>query len=313
MTQSLRLVFAGTPAFAVPTLQALLASEHDVVAVYTRPERPAGRGRKVTISPVGALAVQAGLPIVQPAHFKDTTTVSALAAWQPDLMIVVAYGLILPAAVLNIPRLGCVNVHASLLPRWRGAAPIQRAIADGDRETGISVMQMDAGLDTGPVFLTRSLPIEVTDNAQTLSDRLAIRGADALLAALPGIADGSLAATPQPTYGKTYARRLQKSEAWINWRQAAACINRQIRAFNPWPVAQTRWQNQTLRIWQAQLYPPATTYTPAGTVFQADPTGIVVATGAGSICITRLQLPGRQVVAAADFVNAHAIAGAQLS
>lgn len=312
MTQPLRLVFAGTPVFAVPSLQALLTSEHEVVAVYTQPDRPAGRGRKATTSPVKTLALQAGLPIIQPPHFKDTTMVRALAAWQPDLMIVVAYGLLLPTAVLNIPRLGCINVHASLLPRWRGAAPIQRAIADGDSNTGVSIMQMDAGLDTGPVFLTRSVPIDTTDNARTLSDKLAAKGADALLNALPDIADKRLVARPQDG-GATYARRLKKSEAWIDWHQSAVHIICQIRAFNPWPVAQARWQDRTIRIWQAKPGPPVTRQTPAGIVFQADAAGIVVATGTGSICITQLQLPGRKAVAAADFINAYDIVGIKLS
>ncbi|MEL6711264.1 MAG: methionyl-tRNA formyltransferase [Pseudomonadota bacterium] len=312
MTQPLRIVFAGTPDFAVPSLQALLDSEHQVVAVYTQPDRPAGRGRKLAASPVKTLALQAGLPVIQPTHFKDATTVSALAAWQPDLMIVVAYGLLLPAAVLSIPALGCINVHASLLPRWRGAAPIQRAIAGGDRETGISIMQMDVGLDTGPVFLTRSVPIEVTDNAQTLSDKLAAQGAAALLDTLPGITDGSLIAEPQAT-GATYAHRLKKTEARVDWHQPAVRIACQIRAFNPWPVAQTRWQDQVLRIWQAQPSPSADTSAPAGTVLQADAAGILVATDDGSIRITQLQLPGKKAVSAADFVNAHDIVGAQLS
>ncbi len=314
MTQPLRLVFAGTPVFAVPALQALLDSEHDVVAVYTQPDRPAGRGRKATASPVKALAMQAGLPVMQPVSFKEPAAVSNLATWQADLMIVVAYGLLLPPAVLETPRLGCVNVHASLLPRWRGAAPVQRALAAGDDTTGVCIMQMDAGLDTGPVLLARTLPIAATDNAQTLSDKLAAEGAAALLAALPGIATGQLVAAPQPATGKTYARRLQKSEAWIDWQQPADHILCQIRAFNPWPVAQTRWQNQALRIWQAQSGSPAAGSAPAaGMVLQADAAGIVVATGAGTIRITQLQLPGKKVVSAADFVNAYDIVRATLS
>jgi methionyl-tRNA formyltransferase len=216
--------------------------------------------------------------------------------------------------VLETPRLGCVNVHASLLPRWRGAAPVQRAIAAGDDATGVCIMQMDAGLDTGPILLTRTLPIAATDNAQTLSDKLAAQGAEALLAALPGLATGQLAAVPQPATGKTYARRLHKSEAWIDWQQPADHILCQIRAFNPWPVAQTRWQQQTLRIWQAQPSPPAVGSVPAaGTVLQADAAGIVVATGAGTIRITQLQLPGKKAVSAADFVNAYDIVRATLS
>lgn len=310
MTQPLRIVFAGTPVFAVPALQALLASKHQVVAVYTQPDRPAGRGRRPTASPIKAAAMQAGLPVSQPAHFKDAATLRALAAWQPDLMVVVAYGLLLPASVLVTPRLGCLNVHASLLPRWRGAAPIQRAIAAGDDNTGISIMQMDAGLDTGPVCLTRSVPIERTDNAQTLSDKLAAQGAAALLDALPGIVDGRLAAKPQAS-GATYAHRLKKSAAWIDWHQPAARILCQIRAFNPWPVAQTRWQKQTLRIWQAQPGISIAESTPAGTVLQADAAGILVATGTDSVCITQLQQSGRKVVCAADFINAHDIVGAE--
>ena len=314
MIQPLRIVFAGTPEFAVPTLQALLTTDHRVVAVYTQPDRPAGRGRKLTASPVKIAALQAGLPVVQPAHFKDPTTINDLAAWQPDILIVVAYGLLLPVSVLNIPRCGCLNIHASLLPRWRGAAPIQRAMLAGDQQTGVAIMQMQRGLDTGPVYLTQSVPIQATDSAQTLHDRLAAQGATTLLEALPGIITGQLTAQPQPTVGITYAHRLEKTEAWVDWQQPAVQIARQVQAFNPWPVAQTLLHTQRLRLWQAQAVATAHTATAAtpGSVLRAEAQGIEVATGAGVLRITRLQLPGKRAMSAQDFVNAHPIQGIQL-
>jgi len=295
----------------VPALEALVASRHRVLAVYTQPDRPAGRGQKLTTSAVKQCALRHGLPIEQPVTLRDPAAVERLAGWQADVMVVVAYGLILPPPVLAIPPLGCLNIHASLLPRWRGAAPIQRALLEGDARTGVTIMRMNAGLDTGPVLLDQSTAIRVTDTAAALHDRLAVMGADALLRALDGLIDGSLAEQPQPEAGVTYAAKLRKDEAQLDWSQPAVRLDRQVRAFNPWPVAETRWEKQQLRIWEAAAIDSATAATP-GTVVAADADGIRVATGMGLLNLTRVQLAGRKPVRAAEFLNAHHIEGAQL-
>jgi len=304
-----RIIFAGTPDFAVPALAALLGSGWPIVAVYTQPDRPAGRGRKLQPSPVKRTALSAGIPVEQPATLKDEAVRAGLRGLDADLMIVAAYGLLLPKAVLALPRLGCVNIHASLLPRWRGAAPIQRAIAAGDSRTGISIMAMAAGLDTGPVYLTRAIDIAPRETGGSLHDRLAELGAEALLEALPGIADGSLEPVPQDDARATYASKLSKAEARIDWGRSAAEIDRLIRAFDPWPVAETGLGEQTLRIWAAEpLAGPAGA--PPGQVLAAGKAGIDVTTGDGLLRITRLQPPGKRPMAAADFVNARDLHGA---
>jgi methionyl-tRNA formyltransferase len=308
----LSIVFAGTPEFSVPALEALVASRHQVVAVYTQPDRPAGRGQQLTMSAVKQCALRHGLPVEQPKTLRDPATVERLASWRPDVMVVVAYGLILPADVLQIPRLGCLNIHASLLPRWRGAAPIHRALQAGDTQTGVTIMQMDVGLDTGPMLLERVTSIDPTDTGSTLHDRLAQLGAEALIAALDGVLDGSLSPRPQPETGATYASKLRKEEALIDWSKSTAEIDRQIRAFNPWPVAETRWNGQQLRIWQASPLQIQRTADP-GTVIGADAGGIHVATGDGAIALTRIQLAGRRAVTAAEFRNAHRIDGTMLT
>jgi methionyl-tRNA formyltransferase len=306
------IVFAGTPEFSVPALKALVASRHQVAAVYTQPDRPAGRGQQLTMSAVKQCALTHSLPIEQPKTLRDPAAVERLAGWRPDVMVVVAYGLILPADVLQIPRLGCLNIHASLLPRWRGAAPIHRALQAGDTQTGVTIMQMDVGLDTGPMLLERVTPIDRTDTGSTLHDRLAQLGAEALIAALDGILDGSLSPRPQPETGATYANKLRKEEALIDWSKSTAEIDRQIRAFNPWPVAETRWNGQQLRIWQTGPSQVQRRASP-GTVIDADASGIHVATGDGAIALTRIQLAGRRTVTAAEFTNAHRIDGAVLT
>src|SRR5689334_11836317 len=243
---SLRIAFAGTPHFALPALRALLASQHRVVGVLTQPDRPAGRGRELRASPVKLLAQEAQLPIGQPATLKTPEGRAILHEWSPDLLVVVAYGLILPQAVLDRPRLGCLNIHGSLLPRWRGAAPIQRAILAGDAETGVCIMQMEAGLDTGPVLIERRHPIGMHDTAGDLHDALAELGAAALLEAVEALVAGTVVMRPQPAEGVTYAAKLEKSEAAIDWTRDAAQIDRQVRAFNPWPVAETAYAGETL-------------------------------------------------------------------
>ncbi|NEV61010.1 methionyl-tRNA formyltransferase [Thiorhodococcus minor] len=311
--KDLRVIFAGTPDFSVPPLSALLEAGVDVVAVYTQPDRPAGRGRKVQMSPVKQVALEHGIAVHQPQSLKrDPAAIDTLSALGADLMIVVAYGLLLPSAVLEAPRLGCVNIHASLLPRWRGAAPIQRAILAGDRETGVCIMRMEEGLDTGPVYHRLQTAIAPRETGGTLHDRLSELGARALMEALPGIADGSLAAEPQDDTQATYAHKLTKDEAVVDWTQPAETIERQARAFAPWPVAHTQIDGLTLRIWDAEAKPSPAPSAPPGSVVQADRAGILVATGSGVLRITRLQPAGKKPMSAGDYLNARDLGGVRL-
>ena len=311
MTDRLRIVFAGTPDFAVPALDALHAAGHEIAAVYTQPDRPAGRGRSLNESPVKRRAVELGLPLEQPATLRTPEAAADLAAYRPELMVVVAYGLILPPAILGVPRLGCWNIHASLLPRWRGAAPIQRAILAGDTTTGITIMQMDAGLDTGPMLLVRPLSIGARANGGQLHDRLAALGAESIVAAVEQFLSGQIAAVRQPDEGATYATKIRKQEAVIDWRQSSVQIDRQVRAFNPWPVAETRWQGQQLRIWEAESVAADGDGEP-GRVLEAAGGRLLVAAGEGALQLHRVQLAGRRAMTAAEFLNAHSLAGARL-
>ena len=300
----LRLVFAGTPEFAVPCLEACRASGAEVVAVYTQPDRPAGRGRKLTPSPVKQAALAAGLAVEQPESLKSAEAQQALAAYRPDLLVVVAYGLILPRKVLAIPRLACWNVHASLLPRWRGAAPIQRAILAGDRESGVDLMQMEAGLDTGPVLLQRRSPIAREDTGGSLHDRLSQLGAEVLADGLRRLLAGEiLTATPQPAEGVTYAHKLDKAEARLDFGQSAIELERQVRAFDPWPVAEGEIAGESLRIWAAQAVELDHHATP-GSVLAAGRDGIDLACGQGALRVTALQRAGGKRIGAVDYLNA---------
>jgi len=302
----MRIIFAGTPEFAAETLQALLMTEHQICAVYTQPDRPSGRGRKLTASPVKQLAIQHNIQLEQPLNFKSDDTKRVLANYQADLMIVVAYGLLLPQIVLDTPRLGCINIHASLLPRWRGAAPIQRAILAGDLETGVCIMQMEAGLDTGPVLARASCPIHLDDTAQILHDRLALLGDEILLTTLVNIEKLQQNAQVQDDNLSCYAEKLHKKQATIDWQQSAIEIVRQIHAFNPWPVAQTLWQDQMLRIWLASVIDQTSTTKP-GVVIAANQEGIDITTGQGILRITQVQIPGKRAMSVADFLNANTI------
>ena len=310
--RSLSVVFAGTPEFSVPALEALVASRHRVVAVYTQPDRPAGRGQQLTMSAVKQAAMRHGLTVEQPATLREASAVEHLRSYRPDVMIVVAYGLILPASVLSVPAMGCINIHASLLPRWRGAAPIHRALLAGDSQTGVTIMQMDAGLDTGPMLLEKTTAIARIDTTGSLHDRLAQMGAEAVIEALDGLMAGSLSPRPQPAEGATYAAKIRKEEALIDWSKPALELEHQVRAFNPWPVAQTSLHRQQLRIWEALATADRSDATP-GTVTQADSNGIRVATGEGTLVLSRVQLAGRKAVSAAEFLNGQRVEGVVLA
>jgi len=305
-----RVLYAGTPEFAVPPLQALLAAGWPIAGVYTQPDRPAGRGRHLTASPVKACAQAAGLPVYQPADLKDAQSQVALAALQPDLFIVAAYGLLLPEPVLAAARLACINIHASLLPRWRGAAPIQRAILAGDTHTGISIMRMVRKLDAGPVYLRRSIDIESTDTAGILQQRLAGLGASALLEALPEIVAGRLAAVEQDATAVTYAPKLDKAEAVLDWSKPAVQLARQVRAFNPWPVAETRLGDARVRIWEARAVTEGgdAAIGPVGTVSTAGQR-LQVATGEGALELLQLQWPGKRIMTAAEVLSGRPLDG----
>jgi methionyl-tRNA formyltransferase len=305
---SLRVVYAGTPDFAVPALEALVRAGHDVRAVYTQPDRPAGRGRALMPSPVKARALALGLPVEQPLHFKEPSTEATLCAYAPEVMVVAAYGLILPPAILAIPRLGGLNIHASILPRWRGAAPIQRALRAGDPTTGVAIMQMAAGLDTGPVFTTAVHAI--ADNATTasLTEALAELGARTLVDVLPAIAAGQLSAVPQPEVGVMYAQKVSKAEALIDWSRPAVEIERAVRAYQPWPVAESRWRDAQIRIHSAAIAPGSGGA--PGTIMNVTSEGIDVATGAGWLTLRAVQMAGRAVVTAAQFAQGEARHGA---
>lgn len=303
MSDGLKIIFAGTPDFAVPSLKTLIDSRHDVVAVYTQPDRPAGRGRKLTASPVKRCAQQAGLTVEQPESLKDHAAQQQLARYRADLMVVVAYGQLLPPVVLETPRLGCINVHASLLPRWRGAAPIQRAIIAGDRETGVTIMQMAEGLDTGDMLAKVATPIDINETAAELHDRLAQLGNTALLEVIAQLEAGTTQPQAQDDVLSCYAAKLRKDEAPINWSASAVQCQRQISAFNPFPVATAQLGEETLRIWRSRLLDEHSAEALPGQILGADKYGIKVQTGSGTILILELQAPGKKRMSAADFIN----------
>jgi len=296
----MRIIFAGTPEFSVPALEALLTAGFDVVAVYTQPDRQAGRGRKTRPGPIKQCALKHGLVIEQPATLKDAAT--KMKAYSADVMVVVAYGLLLPPEILQIPLYGCLNIHASLLPRWRGAAPIHRAIEAGDKETGITIMQMDSGLDTGDILAQYPVNIEQTDTGQQLHDRLAGAGATAITDVLSDLAYYQKNATSQQDELSSYARKISKEEGIIDWSEECGVIERRIRAFDPWPGTQTWYRGIKLRISQAQCCDESLPAA-AGTILSADRSGIRIACGRGVLLINRLQRPGGKALCAADFLN----------
>ncbi len=292
--QQLRIIYAGTPEFAVPSLQALIESTHKVVAVYTQPDRPAGRGQKLKQSPIKQLALNHGITVYQPESFKAPSCKDQLATLGADVMVVAAYGLLLPVDVLNIPRLGCVNIHASLLPRWRGAAPIQRAIAAGDTETGITLMQMAKGLDTGDMLYKSTVPIATDTTAQEIHDQLARAGAEGLLATLSELCTGVIHPEKQNDEFSCYAPKINKREAEIDWNQSAFVIHKKICAFNPFPIAFTRLGDKHLRIWRSRIINETKNLANPGKVMRAGDGEIHVACGQGLLGLMKLQLPGKK-------------------
>ena len=295
----MRLIFAGTPEFAALALQAIVAAGHEVALVLTQPDRPAGRGMALQASPVKQLALEKGIEVFQPPGLKDAAAQARIAAAGAEVMVVAAYGLILPQAVLDLPRFGCLNIHASLLPRWRGAAPIQRALLAGDAETGVCIMQMEAGLDTGPVLLREACAILPDDTAATLHDRLAALGARLAVAALARL---PLRATPQALVGVTYAQKIGKAEAQIDWSRSAAELDRHIRAFNPFPGAQAQFGGQPVKLWRAM---PVTGHGEKGQILQVDRGGLIVACGSGALALSELQKSGGKRLVVRDFLAGH--------
>jgi len=308
--KKLRIIYAGTPDFAVPALQALIKSEHQVIAVYTQPDRPAGRGRKLQFGAVKQVAVDADIRVEQPLSLKDESAQAVLSAFNADVMIVAAYGLILPQVVLDAPKYGCLNIHGSLLPRWRGAAPIHRAIQAGDVETGVTIMQMAAGLDTGDMLLKVPCQITKKDTGQTIHDRLANDGAMALLKVLNNIEQ--LKPEVQDESLTSYAHKLEKAEAEIDWSQSAQKIDQTIRAFNPWPVAFTHFNGKPLRLFMSKLETNKQSKEPAGTVIDESPEGISIVTGDGILSFSRLQLPGKKAMDVRDFLNGRSLLDCKL-
>ena len=319
MSNLLRIIYAGTPDFSVAALQALIMSPHDVIAVYTQPDRPAGRGRGFKASPVKEKALEYGIPVYQPETLKDKQAQEQLKALDADLMVVTAYGLLLPAEVLDAPRLGCINIHASLLPRWRGAAPIQRAILAGDKKTGITIMQMDEGLDTGDMLAVGEYEIATDETGSSLHDQLMVLGAETLMAVLPAIAEQRTKPIKQDDAEACYASKLNKAEAKIDWSQSAEKIQRAIRAYNSWPVAYCSYEKNnkpsTLRLWQAEVIKMgvADDGLLPGSVIAESAAGVDVKTGEGVLRITHLQVEGKRQMPVADFLNANSLLGQTLS
>ncbi len=301
-SRALRIVFAGTPEFGLPCLDALWRSTHQLVAVYTQPDRPTGRGQLTQFSPVKQWGLDHHLPVYQPVNFKSHEAIEKLACLKPDVIVVIAYGLLLPSAVLNLAPLGCINVHASLLPRWRGASPIQQAILHGDKTSGVSIMNMDVGLDTGPVFTCASVDIAQDETAGSLHDKLTVLAVAPLLATLDNLLKGQSQPIPQEDQQSTYAPKINKEDAHIDWKLSAHTIDRQIRAYTPWPIARTYGHGELIRIHKAHVL-PGDVHAAPGRILSIDKEGMVVATAQDRLCVERLQFAGGKVMSVADWVN----------
>lgn len=299
---SLNIVFAGTPEFGLPCLDALRTSEHHIKAVYSQPDRPAGRGRKLQASAVKQWALAHDIAVYQPLNFKTAEAIAELEALKPDVLVVIAYGLILPRAVLDVPRLGCINVHASLLPRWRGASPIQSAILHGDDETGVTIMNMDVGMDTGDMLEKAYCQISATDTASCVHDRLAHCSAQPLLTVLAQLSRNETLPQKQDNEAVTYASKINKEDALIQWQQSAVRINQMIRAFNPWPIAYIPLADEILRIHQAQVIEQQSRAQP-GTILSMDKKGLLIATGEQCLLVEKIQFPGAKAITVADYIN----------
>lgn len=301
----LKIIFAGTPAFGLPALQAISASRHQVIGVYTQPDKPAGRGLELKYSPIKEWGLMKHIPIFQPEHFKEEANIRELSALKPDLMIVIAYGLILPQAVLDIPPLGCVNVHASLLPSYRGASPIQQAILAGDQESGVTIMAMDSGMDTGPILKTKACDLDDNETSASLHDKLSMLALEPLMDVIDALAEGSIEPMPQNNSLATYAPKIKKEAALIDWTKEASVLERQVRAYKPWPIAYTFADGQLIRIHEAFVEEQTSKHQP-GIILAIDKKGVLVATGQGTLRITRLQFSGTKVLAVSDWVNSNA-------
>lgn len=305
MSKPLRIVFAGTPDFAAFHLAALLSSEHEIIAAYTQPDRPAGRGKKLAESPVKRMATDHNIPVFQPQNFKSDQAIQELADLNADIMVVVAYGLLLPQTVLDTPRLGCINVHGSILPRWRGAAPIQRSIWAGDKETGVTIMQMDIGLDTGDMLKIATTPIDSQDTSASMYEKLAGLGPQALINCLADISQGEVIAQQQNNELANYAQKLSKEEAKINWSDTAEHIERCVRAFNPWPISHFFIADKPIKVWKSRVEKQDIEHAP-GHIIRADKTGIYVTTGEQVLVLEHIQLPGKKAMPVADVLNSRA-------
>tara|TARA_Y100001935_G_C17311772_1_gene517169 strand:- start:7846 stop:8787 length:942 start_codon:yes stop_codon:yes gene_type:complete len=299
--KSQRIIFAGTPKFSIPALESLINSEHEVVAVYTQPDRLSGRGRKAKPSDVKKFALDNGLIVQTPINLKNKKDIEIFNSFNPDLLVVAAYGVILTNDILHAPTLGCINIHASILPKWRGAAPIQRSLLAGEAFTGISIMHMEASLDSGPVYKTQEIPINPSDTSDSLSEKLSIIGARTLMDSLPGIIDGSMPCIPQKSDIATYASKLTKADSWINWSDSAIKIDQKVRALQPWPIAQTYFQEKIVRIWKSE--PIMGTGEKIGNLMISSNKDLDVVTGEGLIRVLKLQMPGKNIITAQDFLN----------
>lgn len=308
----MRIVFMGTPDFSVPTLEALVASEHEVVGVVTQPDKPKGRGKEIHMSPVKECALQHNIPVYQPVRARDEAFVDEMRALNPDVMVVIAFGQILPKSLLELPKYGCVNIHASLLPKYRGAAPIQWAVINGDEETGITTMMMDVEMDTGDMLEKTVVKLDPEETGGSLFDRLSLLGGDLILSTLSKLEKGEITPVPQDHEKATYVKKISKSMGDIDWTMDAVSIERLVRGLNPWPSAFTRWNGKMLKIWEAKILPDPDVKLPCGSVISASDEGLKIQTGAGVLCVTSLQLEGKKRMDTAAFLRGYQVAAGSM-